>query len=148
MACHWFGRSQFRLPNEPTYNQLQVLLGDTLSMPYQDIKGWEEQLFNHQTKPAQRHFEVAQTDWYTDIWQCMPVQYYKGKHPCEKPMAIMEQIIKASSRTEDIVLDPFMGGGTTGVAAIQNGRQFIGCELDQGYFESAQERLAGVINMK
>ena len=45
---------------------------------------------------------------YTDVWEFPPVQYYPGKHPCEKPAAMMEHIIRSSSRPGDVVADFFM----------------------------------------
>lgn len=66
----------------------------------------------------------------------------RGKsHPTEKPVDLLEHLILNSTNAGDIVLDPFMGTGSTGVAAKNTGRDFIGCELDQTYFSKAKERL-------
>lgn len=66
----------------------------------------------------------------------------RGKlHPTMKPLALMEQLIKASSNEGQVVLDPCMGSGTTGVAAVNLKRKFIGIELDPGYFEIAKTRI-------
>lgn len=62
-------------------------------------------------------------------------------HPTIKPLPIIERIILNGSRTGDVVLDPFMGSGTTGVAAVRNSRSFIGCEIDRNYFETAMNRI-------
>lgn len=142
MAGHWFGRSQWRLPTEEQYAQLQQLFNGTLKRSYKRLKAECNRLMNDTEKPAKRHFDVDGRDWYTDAWVCQPVQFYPGKHPCEKPMAMMEHIITASSRPGDVVFDPFMGGGTTGVAAVGAGRRFIGSELDQEYYRSALERIS------
>lgn len=64
-------------------------------------------------------------------------------HPTQKPLELIEYLIKVSSNPGDVVFDPFMGSGTTGVAAIKNDRDFIGFELDKEYFEIAKERLYG-----
>lgn len=61
-------------------------------------------------------------------------------HPNEKPLRLMEQIVATHSQPGDVVLDPFMGSGTTGVAAIKLGRRFIGIELDPAHFETACRR--------
>jgi site-specific DNA-methyltransferase (adenine-specific) len=53
----------------------------------------------------------------------------------------MQKAIELSCPVGDLVLDPFMGSGTTGVACLQTGRRFIGIELDAGYFEIARQRL-------
>ena len=65
----------------------------------------------------------------------------KYKHPTIKPLDITGKIIRNSTRENQVVFDPFMGSGTTGVAAIQNGRKFIGCEINQEYFEIAKRRI-------
>ena len=62
-------------------------------------------------------------------------------HPTEKPVALMERLIGASSNEGDTVLDFTMGSGTTGVAAKNLGRSFIGIELDPTYFQIAKERI-------
>lgn len=64
-----------------------------------------------------------------------------GKHPTQKSLIAMEWIIKRLSNEQDIVLDPFMGSGSTGVAALNLNRQFIGIEIDKRYFDIAQKRL-------
>jgi len=62
-------------------------------------------------------------------------------HPTQKPTALMERLILASTNPGDTVLDNTMGSGTTGVAAIQTGRSFIGMEMDPGYFTIAADRI-------
>ena len=54
-----------------------------------------------------------------------------GKHPTQKPIELLDRIVKASTRTGDIVLDPFSGSATTGIAAYKEGRQYIGIELKE-----------------
>lgn len=67
----------------------------------------------------------------------------RGKaHPTQKPVALMEYMIKTYTNEGDTVLDFTMGSGTTGVACVNTGRKFIGIELDPGYFEIAQGRIA------
>ena len=64
-----------------------------------------------------------------------------GEHPTPKPVALMAKCIVNSTRPEEVVLDPFMGSGTTGVAAVTNGRKFIGVEIEQKYFDIACRRI-------
>lgn len=64
-----------------------------------------------------------------------------GVHETQKPVELMEHYIGNSSRPGDLVLDPFMGSGTTGVAAVRLGRAFVGIEMDPAYFEIACERV-------
>lgn len=67
------------------------------------------------------------------------------KHPSEKPVELLEIMIKNSSNKQDTVLDMFMGSGSTGVAAVNTNRKFIGIELDETYFKIAQDRINATI---
>ena len=62
-------------------------------------------------------------------------------HPNEKPVELIETLIKQCSKPGAIIFDPFMGSGTTCVAAINTGRKYIGCDIDKSYFDIAQERI-------
>lgn len=62
-------------------------------------------------------------------------------HDTEKPVELMEVLVKNSSNEGDTVLDPFMGIGATGVASVKNGRNFIGMEIDPKYHEIAEKRM-------
>ncbi len=80
----------------------------------------------------------------TDEWKILPPsgdEKRHGKHPTQKPLALLERIIMASSEPGHLVLDPFMGSGTTGVAAIRLGRKFIGFELKEEFIKVASKRL-------
>jgi site-specific DNA-methyltransferase (adenine-specific) len=63
------------------------------------------------------------------------------QHMTQKPLALMLELVQLFSNPQDVVLDPFMGSGTTGVAAVQSGRQFIGIERDERYFDIACRRI-------
>ena len=62
-------------------------------------------------------------------------------HPTQKPLAILKKLIEISSNPEDIVLDPFMGVGSTAVAAKELGRRYLGCELSQRYHQIGNTRI-------
>ncbi len=64
-------------------------------------------------------------------------------HPTQKPVDLMEHLIEKSTNTGDVILDPFMGSGTTGVACKNLNRKFIGIELDEEYFKTAENRIKG-----
>ena len=66
---------------------------------------------------------------------------YQGLHPTQKPVALLEYLVKTYTNEGDLVLDNCMGSGSTGVACVNTGRRFIGMELDQGYFETAEKRI-------
>ncbi len=72
----------------------------------------------------------------------------KQGHITPKPVVMMENIIKHSSKEGDVVLDCFMGSGTTGVACKNLNRDFIGIELDEGYFKIAEERISSAFTSK
>lgn len=77
--------------------------------------------------------------YYQKIQRIKPV---KNKiHEAEKPVELLQRIIKLSSNENDIVLDPFMGSGSTGVACLNTNRKFIGIELDENYFNIAKDRI-------
>ena len=68
----------------------------------------------------------------------------KGLHPTQKPVALFEYLIKTYTNEDDIVLDNCMGSGSTGVAAKNTNRSFIGIELDEKYFEIAKNRVESI----
>ena len=66
----------------------------------------------------------------------------KREHPTQKPISLMVRILEFLTNQNDTILDPFMGSGTTGVACVQTGRNFIGIEIDPTYFAIAEKRIA------
>ena len=64
-----------------------------------------------------------------------------GAHPTEKPISLMSELLGDFTRPGDLVLDPFMGSGTTGVACVKLGRRFIGIEIEEHYFDIACTRI-------
>ena len=64
-----------------------------------------------------------------------------GKHPTQKPLALLERIVCSCTSENALVLDPFSGSGTTGVAALRLGRRYIGIDTEAGYLEMSQQRL-------
>jgi site-specific DNA-methyltransferase (adenine-specific) len=73
--------------------------------------------------------------------QAFPVVERDTLHPTQKPVALMEYLIRTYTNEGETVLDNCMGSGTTGVACVTTGRKFIGIEQDAGYFAIAQERI-------
>ncbi|MFW6246662.1 MAG: DNA-methyltransferase [bacterium] len=72
----------------------------------------------------------------------------KPVHSCEKPVMLIKHLVNSFSKKNEIVLDPFMGSGTTAVAAKELGRNFIGFELDDEYCKIAEERIKKVVKNK
>ena len=74
---------------------------------------------------------------------CMrPERLSDPKHPAQKPVKLLEHIIKIASNEKDVILDLFMGVGSTGVAALKNNRKFIGIEIEIDYFYAAERRIS------
>ena len=164
MCSHWFSASQWRLPALDDFNKLHELFqqrAEALGVPcpspfnvgygehekryadlksgYDAVKGQYDDL-KAQYENLRRPFSVTADVPYTDVWEFPPVRYYPGKHPCEKPAAMMEHIISSSSRHGDVVADFFMGSGSTVKAALKLGRQVIGVEIEEErYLQTVDE---------
>ena len=93
-----------------------------------------------------RYFGVTAQVPYTDVWTHKPVQFYPGKHPCEKPAEMLQQIISASSRPGDLVADFFMGSGSTVKAAMALGRRATGVELETERFEQTVREVQDLVS--
>jgi len=93
------------------------------------------------TKPMSKVMDINEYGQRFNIWDQSPHRQ-KGGHPAPFPLSLAEDHIKSWSNVGDLVLDPFMGSGTTGIAAKNLNRDFIGIELDEEYFRIAQERIA------
>ena len=79
-----------------------------------------------------------------DVWTGSLTKHSEkkaGKHPTQKPEYLLERIVLASTKEEDVILDPFMGSGTTGVVAKRLGRQFVGIEKNEEYYQIAKRRI-------
>ena len=85
-------------------------------------------------------YDIGKTIYYTAIKQNDKKQYL---HPTIKPLNIIENLVKISSREGDVILDPFVGSGTTCVAAKRLGRKYIGFEINEKYYKIAKDRLQG-----
>jgi site-specific DNA-methyltransferase (adenine-specific) len=70
-----------------------------------------------------------------------PREKLHGRHPTQKPIALLDRVLAASAEKGDLVLDPFSGSGTTGVAALRAGCRFLGVERDPEHVELATRRL-------
>ena len=78
---------------------------------------------------------------YTHVLQGFIGAESERFHPTQKPIAIMKMLIEDFTNSGDTIFDPFMGSGTTGVACMQLGRKFIGCEIDPTYYAIAEKRI-------
>lgn len=79
-----------------------------------------------------------------DAWPCDVVTYGRdagGFHPTQKPVDLLRYLIRTYSNPGELVLDPYSGSGSTAIACIREEREFVGSELDPGYYEKAAERI-------
>lgn len=115
-----------QFPTKEIWTKLSSIL--KFNLPYEKIA---------QTYNAQ----MGVTDVWTDI------DFYKEKrfHPTQKPLKLINRLILASSNPDDVVLDPFIGAGSTAIVAIEQSRRYWGFELDKQYFDIAQIRISDAI---
>ncbi|HEY4613177.1 MAG TPA: DNA methyltransferase [Bacteroidota bacterium] len=88
-----------------------------------------------------RPFAMDSSKEFTDVWNFPSVRPYKGKHPAEKPLSLLEHAIEATTNRGDIVLDCFAGSGSTGLAALNLGRRAVLMEVDGTWIMRITEKL-------
>jgi site-specific DNA-methyltransferase (adenine-specific) len=119
----------------PTYNPQK-----TAGKPYKCKQGSGSSSWNYNEKQGGYLTENSGDRFPTNI-----IKFNRDKskyHPTQKPVALLEYLVKTYTNPGDLVLDNCMGSGSTGVACINTGRRFIGMELDQGYFDISVNRIA------
>lgn len=129
---HFFSRSQWCLPTKEHYASLQRYANDHASGEY----------LRREYEELRRPFNARKDAPYTDVWNFPTVAGYTGKHPCEKPLAMMRHIVEMSSRPSGVVLDPMMGSGNAILAARNLGRVAIGNDQDARWCAQAVRKLA------
>ena len=136
---HYFSNKQWCFPTEDLYVNVLQKTG-YFQKPYESLRQEYEEL-RQEYEELRYTFNLKEVqDNISCVWESSNVN--SGKlHSCQKPLDILEKIIKTSSNEGDLVLDCFMGSGSTGVAALRTNRNFIGIELDKYYFEIAKKRL-------
>lgn len=131
--------SQFSLCTLETYNELIEHFGiDTMEgfMPFVELKRIDDEF--------KSEFSSTFNLWQGGKYKSNVLEYrkdYDGYHPTQKPIALLEDLIQTYSNENDLVFDLTMGSGSTGVAARNTNRRFIGIEKDEQYFEIAQMRI-------
>ena len=135
MGGHYFTNGfQFCIPTETNYINLQET--GYFQRPYAEIKEIDEQYKNK--------FASTFNLWEGNKYKSNILKYkkdYNGYHPTQKPVLLLEDLIKTFSNENDLVVDLTMGSGSTGVACINTNRNFIGIEKDDKYFEIAKKRI-------
>lgn len=110
---------------------------ETILWARRDLKA--RHTFNYEEMKRENNGKQMQSLWHIKPPAAREKRY--GKHPTQKPEALLERIISASSNPGDLVLDPFCGSGTTGAVAAKLKRRFVGFELDENYLTVASKRL-------
>ena len=129
MLRHYFQDSQFEIPTQDVWERVYMPLG--FSKDYESLRRDYESLRNV------HHMDAL----HCNVWSVPPIPTNNRFHTCEKPVEILERLVRVSSNPGDVVLDCFMGSGSTGVACIHEDRKFIGIEKDAEYFRIAKMRL-------
>lgn len=133
---HYFANgASFNLPSKRNYLKLQET--GYFYKPYSEVKG-EYDAFQKEYESL-KYTHNLDTD-HKNVWQYKTENTGKY-HACQKPLAVIDRLIKTSSNPGDIVLDCFGGSGTTAVSAINNGRQFILIEREPEYVAIANQRI-------
>jgi DNA modification methylase len=131
-AFYW-KTTQWDMPTPETYKQLI----DTFGIDKWD--GFREYEDLRREYESLRYTHNLDTN-HNNVWRSQ--ERNNGKqHPTQKPIDLMERIVKTSSKEGGIILDPFMGSGTTAIACINTNRNFIGFEIDKHYCDIANERI-------
>lgn len=138
LFCSWHKVDVFKKAVEKRFKIKNILIWEKNNTSMGDLKGsyapkYEMVIFAHKGRRLLNGFR------YPDV---LTAKRTGNKlHPTQKPVELLEIFINSSSNDGETVLDPFMGSGSTGVACVSTGRNFIGIELDPVYFQTAQERI-------
>jgi DNA modification methylase len=101
----------------------------------------------NQTSLGQQSFvSISEKRNKRDVWSVIP-SHYKEAHFATFPEELVTPMLLAGCPKNGVVLDPFMGSGTTGAVAILNKRHYIGCELNKAYIEMANKRIADAVKI-
>jgi DNA modification methylase len=139
-GCHWFDASQWTMPTQEVYEAWQrAARGDGFKRDYDGFKR-DYDVLKRDYYATRAYFDNTH-DLMTDVWPCARV---KGEdrhdHPTPKPLALIERMVKSSTPAGALVYEPFLGSGTTLVAAENLGRVCVGCEIDPGYVAVTLQR--------
>lgn len=137
MLHHYFKNSQFEIPTKEVWEAVYMPLGfrrgnEDLRREYEDLRREYEDLRNYHRCDAM----------HCNVWHVPPIPSTGRLHTCQKPVEILRRIIRVSCPPGGVVLDPFMGAGSTGVACLDEALEFIGIERDEDMYRVACERIA------
>lgn len=136
--CSWHNINIFKSAFEKKFKIKNIIVWEKNNTSMGDLRGsyapkHEFVIFGHKGRRVLNGFR------YADIIRAKRTG--NKYHPTQKPVDLLEIFVTESSNQSDIVLDCFMGSGSTGVACMNTGRKFIGIELDESYYEIAKRRI-------
>ena len=136
--CSWHNIDKFKIEFEKYFKLKNIIVWEKNNTSMGDLKGsyapkHEFILYGHKGRRLRNGFR------YADIIKAKRTN--NKLHPTQKPVDLLELLLKQSTNENEIVLDCFMGSGSTGVACVNTGRKFIGIELDKNYFDIASKRI-------
>lgn len=140
VAIKYFGRAQWTLPSREKYLKMQST--GFFKKPYEELSAeYAADLaeYKNSSEFSSPFFKSLDRE-YNNVW-IQPTQSTVKVHSCEKPQEILERIIVAHTRENDVVLDYFSGSGSTAIACKRLNRRFLGCEKDVQTAENANKRL-------
>ena len=138
--CFRHSSSQWDLPTNETYQLLIDVFGIDKYIGFKTYKDLRQEYEDLRQEYEDLRYTHNLDKNHKNVW--VSKERNNGKlHSCQKPLDILERIIKTSSNEGDIILDCFMGSGSTGVACMNTNRKFIGIELDENYFNIAKQRI-------
>lgn len=126
-------------PNPPPNLSCRYFTHSTETLLWAAKNAQSKHLFNYDAMRRINGGKQMKTVWRMPA----PVSAEKthGKHPTQKPLALLQRLVAACTNEGDLIFDPFCGSGTTGVAAVAAGRRFVGCESDDAFVQLAKKRL-------
>jgi len=130
LLCHYWGVGQWMMPTKDKYTKLQET--GFFKKTYEELKAMN------------KRYESTFNLWEGKKYKSNILKYkkdYDGYHPTQKPVLLLEDLIKTFSNEGDLVVDLTMGSGSTGVACKNTNRSFIGIEKDENYFNIAKNRI-------
>ncbi len=96
-------------------------------------------IFNYEMMKSDNGGKQMKSVWHIGVPK--KIEKSNGKHPTQKPVELLNRIISASTKLDNLVFDPFNGSGTTGASALNLGRRYIGAEIEKEYYELTLRRL-------
>ena len=141
LSQHHFSRSQWYMPTVETYEAMKQAAPGYFLREYEHLRREYEHL-RREYEDLRRYFKLQPGHPKTDIWEFSSARPEERLgHPTPKPLALIRFMVEISARPDSVILDPFMGSGTTLLAAKLEGRRAIGIEVNQEYCDIAVERL-------